>query len=311
MEEKMSKKLIKKCQYGTPRGGLVKHQESGSWGDRGQGNELQSALENGLTGVWDGVKWVGDKVFNAGDYIDRGLAYVVGLIPGGMSAQESLENTKRSQNPQQDIFTTSDGTQYITQYWIDTDGNEHLIPVGGVAPPLPILPSNATPTMQALFNDLKRQRFNWQVRESQLRKIGKADTIESTGTVKVYRRLESELNKLIDSAKGHLNKTDDVKLSKKQNAQYKHSKYMASESQGKVGDLRTVNSGRPALKGRQWDEVERVLRTDSNPKAKTLVEQYDKKVAKGINKEALKIARKKMLEQYLDMMPGYFNYLRK
>jgi hypothetical protein len=34
------KKLIKKCQYGTPRGGSVPHQESGSWGDRGQGNEL-------------------------------------------------------------------------------------------------------------------------------------------------------------------------------------------------------------------------------------------------------------------------------
>jgi hypothetical protein len=55
----MRNKLIKKCKYGTPRGGLVPHQESGSWGDRGQGNELQSALENGLTGMWNGVKWVG------------------------------------------------------------------------------------------------------------------------------------------------------------------------------------------------------------------------------------------------------------
>jgi hypothetical protein len=96
---RMSKKLIKKCQYGTPRGGLVYHQSSGSWGDRGQGNELQSALENGLTGVWNGVKWVGDKVINAGDYIGRGLAYVTGLIPGGQTAQEAYEETKRQQNP--------------------------------------------------------------------------------------------------------------------------------------------------------------------------------------------------------------------
>ena len=295
----MRNKLIKKCQYGTPRGGLVPHQESGSWGDRGQGNELQSALENGLTGVWNGVKWLGDKVFNAGDYIENGLIHLVGFIPGGVyTTEEMLENKRLAKE-------AGEGGNYY-----DVHGNLQMNPIMLKAPVLPTLPTNATPAMQALFNDLKRQRFNWQVRESQLRKIGKADTMESTGTAKVYRSLESELNKLIDSAKGHLNKTDDVKLSKKQNAQYKHSKYMASESQGKVGDLRTVNSGRPALKGRQWDEVERVLRTDSNPKAKTLVEHYDKKVAKGISKEALKVARQKMLEQYLDMMPGYFNYLR-
>ena len=295
----MKNKLIKKCTYGTPRGGLVPHQESGSWGDRGQGNELQSALENGLTGVWNGVKWVGDKVLNAGDYIENGLIRLVGFIPGGVyTTEEMLENKRLARE-------AGEGETYY-----DVHGNLQMNPVMLKAPMLPTLPANATPAMQALFNDLKRQRFNWQVRESQLRKIGKADTMESTGTAKVYRRLEAELNKLIDAAKGHLNKTDDVKLSKKQNAQYKHSKYMASESQGKVGDLRVMNSGRPALKGRQWDEVERVLRTDSNPKAQALVEQYDKKVAKGINKEALKIARKKMLEQYLDMMPGYFNYLR-
>lgn len=286
------KKLIKKCQYGTPRGGLIPRQYSGTWGNRGQGNELQSALENGLS-------WVGDKIVNAGDYIENGLIRLVGFIPGGgLTTEEMLENKRLARNADEN------GIYY------DINGDMQINPISLKAPMLPTMPANATPAMQALFNDLKRQRFNWQVRESQLRKIGKADMIESTGTAKVYRRLEAELNKLIDSAKGHLNKTDDVKLSKKQNAQYKHSKYMASESQGKVGDLRTVNSGRPALRGRQWDEVERVLRTDSSPKAKALLEQYDKKVAKGINKEALKIARQKMLEQYLDMMPGYFNYLR-
>ena len=42
----------------------------------------------------------------------------------------------------------------------------------------------------------------------------------------------------------------------------------------------------------------------------TLIFKLDNLIKKGINKEALKAARKKMLEQYLDMMPGYFNYLR-
>ena len=292
----MNKKLIKKCQYGTPRGGLVPHQESGSWGDRGQGNELQSTLENGLSGIWNGVKWVGDKFINMGDYIDDGLDYLVGFLPGkGLSPDEMVANNRLAR----------EGEVYY-----DVNGNMQMSPITLKAPLLPTLPANATPAMQALFNDLKRQRVSWQVRESQLRKIGKADTMESTGTAKVYRRLEDELNKLIESAKGRLNKTDDVKLSKKQNAQYKHTKYMASESEGRVGDLRTMNSGRPALRGRQWDEVERFMRTDKDPKVISMLNQYDIKAAKGINPEALKQARMKMLQDYLNMRPGYFNHLR-
>lgn len=49
-------------QTGTVKGGLQPQSYSGSWGNRGQGNELQSAFENGLS-------WIGDKVINAGDYI--------------------------------------------------------------------------------------------------------------------------------------------------------------------------------------------------------------------------------------------------
>lgn len=66
---------IQKYQYGTPRGGLVHHQESGTWGDRGQGNELQSAFENGLS-------WIGDKVVNFWDYLDKGLDKGADLIFG-------------------------------------------------------------------------------------------------------------------------------------------------------------------------------------------------------------------------------------
>lgn len=288
----MNKKLIKKCQYGTPRGGLVPRQESGSWGDRGQGNELQSALENGLS-------WIGDKVVNAGDYIEDGLSYLVGFLPGkGLSPEEMVANNALSRNADEN------GIYY------DINGNMQINPISLKAPVLPTMPANATPAMQALFNDLKRQRFNWQVRESQLRKIGKADTIESTGTAKVYRSLEKAWDDLVNRRKLSA-KNSNEKLNNKQKAEFKSTKYMASEADDTVGDLRTLNSGRPALKGRQWDEVERVLRTDSNPKAKALLNQYDLKVAKGINPVALRLARQRMLEQYLDMMPGYFNYLRK
>lgn len=283
------KKLIKKCQYGTPRGGLIPRQYSGTWGNRGQGNELQSAVENGLS-------WVGDKIINMGDYIEDGLDYLIGFLPGkGLSPDEMVANNKLAR----------EGEVYY-----DVNGNMQVSPITLKAPLLPTLPTNATPAMQALFNDLKRQRVSWQVRESQLRKLGREAEIESTGTAKVYRSLEKAFNDLINKSKGSTNNTDNIKLDRKQNAQYKHTKYMASESEGRVGDLRTMNSGRPALRGRQWDEVERFMRTDRDPKVISMLNQYDIKAAKGINPEALKQARMKMLQAYLNMRPGYFNHLR-
>lgn len=287
----MKKKLIKKCQYGTPRGGLIPRQYSGTWGNRGQGNELQSAVENGLS-------WIGDKVINMGDYIEDGLDYLVGFLPGkGLSPDEMVANNKLARESENGVY-------------YDVNGNIQINPVTLKAPLLPTLPANATPAMQALFNDLKRQRVSWQVRESQLRKLGREAEIESTGTAKVYRSLEKALNDLINRDKGSTKSTDNTKLSRKQNAQYKHTKYMASESEGRVGDLRTMNSGRPALRGRQWDEVERFMRTDKDPKVISMLNQYDIKVAKGINPKALKQARMKMLQDYLNMRRGYFNHLR-
>ena len=66
---------IQKYQTGTVKGGLQPQNYSGSWGDRGQGNELQSAFENGLS-------WIGDKVMNAGDYIDKGINKGIELVFG-------------------------------------------------------------------------------------------------------------------------------------------------------------------------------------------------------------------------------------
>ena len=45
--------------------------------------------------MWKGVKWVGDKVFNAGDYIENGLIHLVGFIPGGVYTTEEMLENKR------------------------------------------------------------------------------------------------------------------------------------------------------------------------------------------------------------------------
>lgn len=63
-------KLISKHQIGTVKGGLQPQQYSGTWGDRGKGNELQTGLEKGLSWIWD-------KMVNSEDYINDGFNYLL------------------------------------------------------------------------------------------------------------------------------------------------------------------------------------------------------------------------------------------
>ena len=49
---------------------LQTSRNSGTWGDRGKGNELQSTLEKGLS-------WIGDKFINSEDYLDDGFNYLL------------------------------------------------------------------------------------------------------------------------------------------------------------------------------------------------------------------------------------------
>lgn len=276
-------------QTGTVRGGLQPQQYSGSWGDRGQGNELQSAFENGLS-------WIGDKVMNAGNYIDQGLAYLTGLIPGGMTADESLQDTRLAQSAK-----NAGEPGYMDIY-----GEYQMFPNAGVAP-LPTPLKNPSPELSKLYDGLKKLRWNVQIRESQLRKAGQLDKIESTRTAKKYKEAEQAYLNAVEEFKAnqpHMKRmTNDVVLTRKQDASFKRNKAAAT------GDGRANNQGRPVLKERQWDWVEEMMRKD--PKAASTLNRYDIKVAKGLEKKHLREARKKMLEEYAKSRPGFFDYLLK
>lgn len=276
-------------QTGTVKGGLQPQQYSGSWGDRGQGNELQSAFENGLS-------WIGDKVMNAGDYIDQGLAYLTGLIPGGMTADESLQDTKLAQTAR-----NAGEPGYVDIY-----GEYQMFPNAGVAP-LPTPLKNPSPELLKMYDGLKKLRWNVQIRESQLRKAGQLDMIESTRTAKKYRDAEQAYLNAVEEFKAnqpHMKRmTSDVVLTRKQDASFKRNKAAAT------GDGRANNQGRPVLKERQWDWVEEMMRKD--PKAAGAINRYEIKVAKGLDKKHLREARKKMLEEYAKSRPGFFDYLLK
>ena len=280
---------IQKYQTGTVRGGLQPQQYSGSWGDRGQGNELQSTFENGLS-------WIGDKVMNAGNYIDQGLAYLTGLIPGGMTADESLQDTRLAQSARN---TGEPG-------YMDIYGEYQMFPNAGVAP-LPAPLKNPSPELSKMYDGLKKLRWNVQIRESQLRKAGQLDKIESTLTAKKYKEAEQAYLNAVEEFKAnqpHMKRmTNDVILTRKQDASFKRNKAAAT------GDGRANNQGRPILKERQWDWVEEMMRKD--PKAASTLNRYDIKVAKGLEKKHLREARKKMLEEYAKSRPGFFDYLLK
>lgn len=102
--------MMNKYQKGTSRGGLVNQGYSGSWGDRGQGNELQSTLEKGFSKI-------ANVVVNFGDYIDDGLAYVAGLLPGGETAKQSLQtNRNKRQTKPGSYYSSATGQHMIKPY---------------------------------------------------------------------------------------------------------------------------------------------------------------------------------------------------
>lgn len=262
------------------RGNILNKQYSGTWGNRGQGNELQSALETGST-------WVVDKILNAGDYIDDTVSYLVGLIPGGKySADEMVENNRRSRE-------AGSGQQ-----WEDTQGKLHVNPTYAI-PILPTLPANASKATIEAFNNLKRLRPSLAVRESQLKKAGLLHKLEETLPAKKYREAELAFKRTLEPVKKH---TDSTPLTKKQKMAYKAEKARSTD------DLRSVNSGRPAVRERQYDEIERMMRKD--PKAAGTVQRYDRKVAQGIDYKALRVARIKMLLDYIKTKPGFFDWLK-
>lgn len=273
--------------FGIPqfqKGGLVNQQYSGTWGNRGQGNELQSALENGLSWTWD-------KVTNAGDYIEQGLGWLVGLIPGDTSQEEFVQDIKNKQ-----LARNSGESGYV-----NSKGNYVLLPMTGTPPPLPGLPKNPSALTLAIRNRMIPVRKSLAVRESQLKAAGQLDKLPQTKTYKLYHQLQKEFDKSLKPTKS----VDRIKLTKRQNASFK------SHNSMNDGDNRHALYGRSAIKESQWNEVERMMRKDKNTTVQSMLNKYDLKVAKGKDWTALRKSRINMLKWYLNNhAKGFFSWLK-
>ena len=165
-----------------------------------------------------------------------------------------------------------------------------MFPITGVLPVLPTLPTNASPTVKSLHNELKKLRTNWAVRESQLRKAGNADDIYKTLTAKKYKAAEKTFKDAI--ADKTINVSEPSILSKRQTAEFKHTKSMAT------GDRRATNQGRPAVRERQYDQIEATMRNDNNPVVQKMLHRYDIKLAKDMDPKLARQRRKEMLLEY-------------
>lgn len=178
----LKRKLITKHQLGGPISRLAQQKSSGTWGNRGPGNEGQSAAENTASWVWD-------KVSNAGDYLDQGLAYITGLLPGGMSAEEAVEYTKNKQ----EAFNNGEPG------YVNHSGEYEYFPKTGAPITLPTLPANASSKLRELYDKLKKARRSLIARESQLKhNIGnkKGTALEKT---KTHQRYEASLKEYNDA----------------------------------------------------------------------------------------------------------------
>lgn len=268
----MKKKLIKKCQYGTPRGGLVPHQYSGTWGNRGQGNELQSAVENGLS-------WVGDKVINMGDYIEDGLDYLVGFLPGkGLSPDEMVANNKLARESENGVY-------------YDVNGNMQIKPVTLKAPLLPTLPAGASPTLKGIHDKMRKLVQSWKVGERRYTALGRPDAMDNSKTAYRYNQFLKAFNEGIANMGNKISKIDNTKVSDKVEASIKSGKAMSTSVGGRAWN------GRPATV-KYKRAIEDAISKDKTPYGQKMWDALRLKRAKITDKKALKLAEDKILREY-------------
>lgn len=182
----MKKQLISKNQLGGPIARLAQPTNNkGSWGNRGQGNELQSTAENATS-------WILDKILNAGDYIEDGINWTIGALDPTITAQESVqagrERREYESQPQYEMGITTEGDAIpIVTY---------LPPQGGIAP-LPTLAVGAPVRVAEAHARLVPRWRAAAVRESQFRHgrgSKKGIPLEQTKSWKTYEQALKDFN---------------------------------------------------------------------------------------------------------------------
>lgn len=297
----LKKSLIPKHQLGSPVAKLAQQKSSGSWGSRGQGNEGQSALENGLSWIWD-------KISNAEEYASRGLDWVIGAIDPTLTAEEAVESgiARREYEsvPHYEMMSVDGKVMPVITY---------LPPQGGIAL-LPTLVAGAPARVAEAHARLVPRWRSAAVRESQFKHgLGskKGTPLEQTKSWQAYQkalqeykdelayaglspsetRVITDVNKKLkrDSKQYQavVRKQDkEIRETKKQKEATKRSKYMTNGDGRTIADVGRISkkeydlldnymSNSPTLRKRLIKHQTRVNGATSPEQQKQMVESWN------------------------------------
>lgn len=282
----LKRKLIPKHQLGGPVARLSQQKSSGSWGNRGQGNELQSALENGLENT---VKFIGD-------------------ISGLTNVYNSIFNKNPELEGQPEMINGQ--LVYELKEPETSMGAPILIPGLKVAP---------TEQIKEVFGRWQKAYDSLAATKSRLLKLGRAAELTNSKPYLTFQQINKELQKLVNKANKLSNSKEFKHLIKKQqdtgqlgkltnSSKTTYKGYVASATD----DLRHLNAGRPATKQAMNYVIDKARGwSNKSPAVVKALEKYDKKVAKGLNSDALTIAEQELVKTILDNSPGFFTQQRK
>lgn len=285
----MKNKLIPKHQLGGPIAGLSQQKSRGSWGNRGQGNEGESLLENGLVNT---IQFIGD------------ISGLTDVYNGLFNNQSEPKGRPEIINGQQVYELKQPTTEY---------GAPKLIPgLKGVP----------TETMKEVFKNWQRAYDSLAATKSRLFKLGRSAELTNSKPYKFFEQINKELAKLVEKANKAPKLKDSEAFTKLVKVQEETGQLgRLTGRSGRItykgdvtsatNDFRHMNAGRPATK-RAMDYIETTVRgwSHQSPVVQKALQKYDLKVAKGLDKNALHNARIEMIQTILKHSPGYFDKYR-
>lgn len=297
----LKKSLIPKHQLGGPIARLAQQKSSGSWGNRGEGNEGESALENGLSWAWD-------KFENWDEYASRGLDWIIGAIDPNITANEAVKQGIARREYQS-------VPHYEMMY---VDGKEapvltYLPPQGGIAP-LPTLVAGSPVRVAEAYERLVPRWRSAAVRESQFKHgLGskKGTPLEQTKSWQAYEKALQEYNdelvyaglspsetRVITDVNKSLKRDNkryqsvvrkqnkEIPETKKQKEAAKHSKYMTTGDGRNIADVGRISkkeydllnnymSNSPTLRKRLIKHQARVMDATTPQQKQQMIESWN------------------------------------
>lgn len=297
----LKKSLIPKHQLGSPIARLAQQKSSGSWGNRGRGNEGESALENALQFVGDmsGLTDVYNSIFNKEEEI--GTPEIIDGKPAYPLREQQLDMGYPTLIPGLKGKPSEELVNFFKTEW---------------GPAYNSLASTKTRLknlgrLEELTNSkpyIAFQKLNEQLKQM----VTEANRNFKTVLLKGRRNAhagQTSLSKTI--TKNGMKAASDkaANLTKRQSMQHK------AQTAATTGDMRVHNAGIGTRAQRaQWDEVNKTIQNTSSKLWAKIIKSQDNlsKATDPKQAEQIQTHINNLYKEFFDKYPGYntrFNYV--